>query len=158
MTNPQLACQSLKSLIELDDREGFWGTVNSPGYGRISDTSQTVGLNFTVDSVYGPTDMDWAIRSTAFLVPGGAPPVGPLATAEAYAAATYTGGYVLWQAMKALGATFNQYPDDSLRYGEIEPWIERLPSSRVAAAWARGAKLRELLKPAVDKQCGCVFP
>ncbi len=129
-------CQKLADLIALDDEAASPRAVlYSPSFHSLSFRDSILGLNENFESLAGPVDIDWMLRSAFYGV--GALPGGPLWTHG-----MYFGAKAVW----------NVASKRSPWSGMSEPGNRNAPLA--AAMWLQeGMKLREIFAPALET-CG----
>jgi hypothetical protein len=149
-------CQEIKALIESDDQNGWLGTMSDPRF--IPLVGGAVGLNISVPTTVGQVDLDWMLVTNLGGL-SGLPlcPVGIVGyqCQEIYNKLVYRGAAHLWQGIKAFAAVLGL--PTGLDPTTAQDIINRQPSATLAAQWARGAKLRNLLAPTINGGCACAF-
>lgn len=123
-------------LIELDDGQASpLGVTLSKQYNALSFSEDILSLNSDFESIGGPVDIDWMLRSAG----------GSLACTPGGSHAVYGAGKVLWNTMRLRNPVENLTQSGNFN------------SASAARMWmSEGVPLRQIFSPAVN-ECNCTY-
>ncbi|MDR2506516.1 MAG: RHS repeat-associated core domain-containing protein [Candidatus Accumulibacter sp.] len=134
-----LCCEALEAFINFVEANGRWGTLFSREYNALAPPRwpgfpSPGDLNCPFESLIGPVDIDWMLRSSFF----------GLGRVESSARFIFEAGKTVWNIFNRI------FTDDKaphpFDYGDSS--YTNAPGA--AAQWANGVSLREFFAPALE--------
>jgi hypothetical protein len=127
-------CAALKRLIDFDARQDSpHGVLFSKNYHALSFSDDIMGLNADFETIAGPVDADWMLRSAGW----------GLGHYKLFSHALYGGGKIAWNTARQRNPLENITQTGNLN------------APAAATLWlSEGRPLSEIFAPAL-RECGC---